>query len=59
MRAVVNTLAPSLWEKGTKTVEDLKRQMVLMEEDNIKEKKYFKEDSKKAFQNREYLEVVF
>ena len=30
-----------------------------MEEDNIKKKKYFKEDSQKAFQNREYLEVVF
>ena len=36
MRAVINTSAPSLGEEGTKTIEDLKRQMVLMEEDNIK-----------------------
>ena len=44
MRAVVNTSAPSLGEEGTKTIEDLKRQMVLMEEENIKlfnEKKIF------------------
>ena len=36
MRAVIKTLAPSLGEEGTKTIEDLKRQMVLMEEENIK-----------------------
>ena len=36
MRAVINTSAPSLGEEGTKTIEDLKRQMVLMEEENIK-----------------------
>mgnify|MGYP001089542519 FL=1 len=36
MRAVINTLAPSLGEEGTKTIGDLKRQMVLMEEENIK-----------------------
>ena len=36
MRAVINTLAPSLWEEGSKTIEDLKRQMVLMEEEDIK-----------------------
>ena len=36
MRAVINTFAPSLGEEGTKTIGDLKRQMVLMEEENIK-----------------------
>ena len=36
MRAVINTLSPSLWEEGTKTIEDLKRQMVIMKEENIK-----------------------
>ena len=36
MRAVINTLTPSLGEEGTKTIGDLKRQMVLMEEENIK-----------------------
>ena len=36
MRAVINPLAPSLGEEGTKTIEDLKRQMVLMEEENRK-----------------------
>ena len=36
MRAVINTSAPSLGEEGTKTMGDLKRQMVLMEEENIK-----------------------
>ena len=36
MRAVINTLAPSLGEDGTKTIEDVKTQMVLMEEENIK-----------------------
>ena len=36
MRAVINTSAPSLREEGTKTIEDLKRQKVLMEKDNIK-----------------------
>ena len=36
MRAVINTLAPSLGEEGTKNIEDLKRQMVLMEKKNIK-----------------------
>ena len=36
MRAVINTSAPSLGEKGTKIMGDLKRQMVLMEEENIK-----------------------
>ena len=43
MRAVINTSAPSLGEEGTKTIEDLKRQMVLMEEENINlSKKPFK-----------------
>ena len=32
MRAVINTSLPSLGEEGTKTIADLKRQMVLMEE---------------------------
>ena len=62
MRAVINTLAHILGEEGTKIIADLKRQMVLMEEENIKlfnEKTYFKEYSKKAFQIRMNLEVVF
>ena len=62
MRAVINTSAPSLGEEGTKTIEDLKRQMVLMEEENIKlfnENTYFQEDSPKAFQNRKDLKVAF
>ena len=50
MRAVINTSAPSLGEKGTKTIEYLKRQMVLMEEDNMK--LYNKKNiTKKIFQN--------
>ena len=36
MRAVINTSAPSLGEEGTKTIGDLKRQLVFMEEENIK-----------------------
>ena len=36
MRAVINTSVPSLGVEGTKTIKDLKRQMVLMEEENIK-----------------------
>ena len=36
MRAVINTLPPSLGEEGTTTIEDLKRQMVLLKEENIK-----------------------
>ena len=63
MRAVTNTLAPSLGEEGTKTIEDLKRQMVLMEKENIKlfnkEKHISKKMPKKTLQNRKYLEVVF
>ena len=62
-RAVINTLAPSLGEEGTKTIKDLKRKMVLMEKENIRMKKkkktYFTEYSQKAFQNRKDLEVVF
>ena len=45
MRAVINSSAPSLGEEGTKIIEDLKRQMVCMEEENIKlfnEEIYFK-----------------
>ena len=36
MRAVNNTSATSLGEEGTKTIGYPKRQMVLMEEENIK-----------------------
>ena len=36
VRAVINTSAPSFEEEGTKSFGDLKRQMVLMEEENIK-----------------------
>ena len=36
MRAVTNTSAPILGEEGTKTIKDLKRQMDLMEEENLK-----------------------
>ena len=36
MRAVINTQAPSLGVERTKTIKDLKRQMILMEEENIK-----------------------
>ena len=36
MTAVINTLASSLGEEGTKNLKDLKRQMVLMEEENLK-----------------------
>ena len=45
MRAVIKTSAPILGEEGTKTTKDLKRQMVCMEEENIKHsmnKTYFK-----------------
>ena len=62
MRAVINTSAPSLEEEGTKTIENLKRKMVLIEEENIKlfnEETYVKENFQKAFQNRKDLDVVF
>ena len=36
MMAVMNTSGPILREERTKNIEDLKRQMVLMEEENIK-----------------------
>ena len=49
MRAVIKTSAPSLGEEGTKSIGDLKRQMVLMEEENIRlfneKTKYFNEGS--------------
>ena len=35
MRAVINTSAPSLGEERTKTIQNIKRKMVLMEEENI------------------------
>ena len=53
MRAVINTLFPNLAAEGTKTIKDLKRQMVLIKEESIKlfneEEKniYFKENSQK------------
>ena len=61
VRAVINTSAPSFEEEGTKTFGDLKRQMVLMEEENIKlfNEEKSNEDSLKAFQNCTDLEVVF
>ena len=46
MRAVINTSAPSLGEEGTKTIRDLKRQMILIEEENIK---LFNEEEKNIF----------
>ena len=46
MRSVINPSAPSLGEEGTKTKGYLKRQMVLMEEENIKL------SNKKIFQRR-------
>ena len=57
MRAVINTLAPSLGEEGTKTIGHLKRQMVLMEEENInlfnEEKNIFQRKfPKKTLSNR-------
>ena len=58
MRTVINTSAPSLEEEGTKIIEDLKRQMVLMEEENIKlfmKKIYFIKYFRKAFQNSKGL----
>ena len=36
MREVITTLAPSLGEEGNKTIQDLKRQMFLMKEENTK-----------------------
>ena len=36
MRTAINTSAPSIGEEGTKTIQDVKTQMILMEEDNIK-----------------------
>ena len=53
VKAVNNTSAPSLGEEETKTIEDLKRRMVLMEEGNLKlfngrkKKIYVMEDSQK------------
>ena len=43
-------MAPSLGEEGTKTITDLKRQMVLMEEENIR--LFNKEEEKNLFQGR-------
>ena len=62
MRAVIDTLAPIFGEKGTKTIEDLKILIIVMEEENIKlfnEKTQFNKYSQKSFQNSKYLEVVF
>ena len=62
MRAVINTSALSLRKEGTNTIGYVKRQMVLMEEENIKvfnEKKIFSRRFKKAFQNSKDWEVAF
>ena len=61
VRAVINTSVPSFEEEGTKTFGDLKRQMVLMEEENIKlfNEEKSNEDSQKTFQNSTDFEVVF
>ena len=52
-RAVINNLICSLWEKGTKTIEDQKRQMVFRGREHkanqFKKKTYFKEDSIKPY----------
>ena len=61
MRAVFNTLAFSLEEEETKIIEDLKRQMDLLEEDNImliNDKNIFFSFFLKAFEKRKYWEVV-
>ena len=47
--AIINNSAPSLGEEGTRTIEDLNRQMVLMEEEN---KKLFNKEKKNIFQGR-------
>ena len=47
--AIINNLAPSLGEEGTRTTEDLMRQMVGMEEEN---KKLFNKEKKIIFQGR-------
>ena len=48
-------------EEGTKTFGDLKGQMVLMEEENIKlfNEEKSNEDSQTTFQNSKDFEVVF
>ena len=62
MRAFITTLASSLGEERNKTIQDLKRQIFLMKEENIKlfnEKTYLKEDSKKAFKTEKILMLCF
>ena len=54
---------PGLGKEGNKTIKDLKRQMALMETENInifneEEKNLLKKDFQKAFQNKKELEVV-
>ena len=36
MRAVINTSGPSFGKEGAQTIKSLNRQMVLMDEENIK-----------------------
>ena len=36
IKAVISTSDPSLGEEGNKTIQDLRRQMVLMKEENTK-----------------------
>ena len=47
MRAFINIWAPSLGEEGTKSIKDLKRQIVLMEKEKL-----FNEEEKNIFQRR-------
>ena len=57
MRAFIKTFAPSLGEEGTKTIKDLKRQLVLMEQENIKlfneEENIFKKKNHKCLRKLE------
>ena len=46
---IINNSAPSLGEEGTRTIKDLKRQMVLMEEEN---EKLFNKEKKNIFHGR-------
>ena len=46
MRAYIISLTSSLGEEGSKTIEDLKREMVLMVEENIK---LFNEERTKTY----------
>ena len=49
IRTDINTLTPSLGVEGTKAIKDLKRQMVLMKEKNIK---VFNEEEEKYISSK-------